>query len=63
MFLIIIIWLEKIRLLRQDWNERKLLDPVCVLETMYGNENDVELKKIICNRYVYQLGQADYFSV
>ena len=38
-----------------DWNEHKLLDPVCVLETMYVNENDVELKKIICNRYVYQL--------
>ena len=45
-----------------DWNERKLLDPVCVLETMNGNENDVELKKIICNRYVYQLVRLIIFQ-
>lgn len=38
-----------------DWNEHKLLDPICVLEIMYKKENDEELKKIICNRYIYQL--------
>lgn len=38
-----------------DWNEHKLLDPIRVLETMYEKENDVGLKKIISNRYIYQL--------
>lgn len=38
-----------------DWNEHKLLDPICVLEIMYKEENDEGLKKIIGNRYIYQL--------
>lgn len=37
------------------WNKNKLLDPVLVLEKMYNEEEDQETKRIIKNRYVYQL--------
>lgn len=38
-----------------DWNEHKIKDPVCVLETMYKRETESELKKLINNRYIYQM--------
>lgn len=38
-----------------EWNEHKLKDPLYVLEIMYARENDVELKQIINNRYIYQI--------
>lgn len=38
-----------------DWNEHKIKDPIYVLEIMFQKENDVELKKVINNRYIYQL--------
>ena len=38
-----------------EWNEHKIKDPVYVLETMYERETESELKKIINNRYIYQL--------
>lgn len=37
------------------WNEHKLKDPIRVLEIMGETENNCELKKIIINRYAYQL--------
>lgn len=45
-----------------DWNEHKLLDPLCVLERMYKQENNGELKRIICNRYIYQLVKLIIFQ-
>lgn len=44
-----------------EWNEKKLLDPVCVLEIMIENESDRELKKILINRYTYQLVRCILF--
>ena len=38
-----------------DWNEHKIKDPIYVLEIMSEKEKDSELKKIINNRYIYQL--------
>lgn len=38
-----------------DWNEHKIKDPIYVLEIMSEKEKDGELKKIIDNRYIYQL--------
>lgn len=45
-----------------DWNEHKIKDPVYVLETMYERENEKELKKIIINRYIYQMVRLIIFQ-
>lgn len=45
-----------------EWNKHKLLDPVCVLEKMYEKEKNRELKKIISNRYIYQLVRQIIFQ-
>lgn len=45
-----------------DWNEHKIKDPVYVLETMYKSETESELKKIINNRYIYQMVRLIIFQ-
>lgn len=45
-----------------DWNEHKIKDPIYVLETMYERETESELKKIINNRYIYQMVRVIIFQ-
>ena len=45
-----------------DWNEHKIKDPIYVLETMYERETESELKKIINNRYIYQMVKLIIFQ-
>lgn len=45
-----------------DWNEHKIKDPIYVLEIMSEKEKDGELKKIINNRYIYQMVRLIIFQ-
>lgn len=45
-----------------EWNEHKLRDPLYVLEIMYERENEKELRKIIINRYIYQMVRVIIFQ-
>ena len=45
-----------------EWNEHKIKDPIYVLETMYESETESELKKIINNRYIYQMVRLIIFQ-
>lgn len=44
-----------------SWNKNKLLDPILVLEKMYAEEKEQDIKVIIRNRYVYQLMRLAIF--